>query len=282
MQPTLTFFSILLTLSTFSHASRLAPAKRSNLAPRENCPVLSPSEKLIKKEIVDGDQECLPDPSKPSTQPFSAAAIAAAAESAIASTAASAAQALEAAQNSVGISAGTLVAANPDPCGPPTGQAPGSLSTCHANVSVANLGQPSAYGVQCANDGSGYTLEQSTCADSSITMCDQISGLYGAGYQRTDTWVWTTQDGNCTFGYWLPKNGAPPPSFERCQKQITSVINQYCAGPVFNAGGVNLKVFPGAGASNTSSTGLPVDPLYPSYVMLPFQSHCGINAVDVC
>ena len=80
----------------------------------------------------------------------------------------------------------------------------------------------------------------------------------------------------------LPKNGAPPPSFERCQKQITSVINQYCAGPVFNAGGVNLKVFPGAGASNTSSTGLPVDPLYPSYVMLPFQSHCGINAVDVC
>ena len=80
----------------------------------------------------------------------------------------------------------------------------------------------------------------------------------------------------------LPKNGAPPPSFQRCQEQITSVINQYCAGPVFNAGGVNLKVFPSAGASNTSATGLPVDPLYPSYVMLPFQSHCGINAVDVC
>ncbi|CAF9918039.1 MAG: hypothetical protein ALECFALPRED_000478 [Alectoria fallacina] len=292
MQPTLTLFSILLTLSTFSHASRLAPAKRSNLAPRrQNCPPLSPSEKIItKKEIVDGNQECVPDPSsKPSTQPFSSAAASAfaAAESATTTTTTvSVAEALEAAHNRNGISAGALVPANPDPCGPPTGQAPGaaagSLSTCRANVSVANLGQPSAYGVQCANDGSGYTLEQTTCADSSITICDQISGLFGAEYQRTNTWIWSTQDGNCTFGYWLPKNGAPPPSFERCQEQITSVINQYCMGPVFNAGGVNLNVFPSAGASNASSTGLPVDPLYPSYVMLPFQSHCGINSMDVC
>ena len=212
MQPTLTLFSILLTLSTFSHASRLAPAKRSNLAPRrQNCPPLSPSEKIItKKEIVDGNQECVPDPSsKPSTQPFSSAAASAfaAAESATTTTTTvSVAEALEAAHNRNGISAGALVPANPDPCGPPTGQAPGaaagSLSTCRANVSVANLGQPSAYGVQCANDGSGYTLEQTTCADSSITICDQISGLFGAEYQRTNTWIWSTQDGNCTFGYW--------------------------------------------------------------------------------
>ena len=56
--------------------------------------------------------------------------------------------------------------------------------------------------MQCANDNLGYTLEQSTCSDSLITICDQASGDEGSQYQLTNTWIWTTQNGNCTFEYW--------------------------------------------------------------------------------
>ena len=59
------------------------------------------------------------------------------------------------------------------------------------------------------------------------------------------------------------------------------MINQYCPGPAFNAGGVNVKIFP-PWALPTSSTGLPVDPLYLTYVMMPLKSHWGIDLVDEC
>lgn len=291
MRHVLTLFSILFAFCAFGNASRFAPIQRSRLGPRKSCPATYTS------ETIDGEQHCVapraddyrreivngvpPEGARPNPSRNPAQQSAVAAERATVS----ATEALVISQNNQGISAGAVVPANPDPCGPPTGQAPGvagSLSTCHANVSVADLGQPSYYGVQCTNDNSGFTLEQGTCLDSLLTVCDQISGQWGVQYQDTDTWIWSTEDGNCTFGYWLPKGGAPPPSDGRCQEQITSVISQSCAGPVFNAGGVNVKAFPSAGASNTSSTGLPVDPMYPSYVMMPFKSYCGINVMDDC
>lgn len=326
MRHVLTLFSILFAFCAFGNASRFAPIQRSRLGPRKSCPATYTS------ETIDGEQHCVapraddyrreivngvpPEGVRPNPSRNPAQQSAVAAERATVS----ATEAIVISQNNQGVSAGAVVPANPDPCGPPTGQAPGvagSLSTCHANVSVADLAQPSYYGVQCTNDNSGFTLDQGTCLDSLLTVCDQISGQWGVQYQDTDTWIWSTEDGNCTFGYWwvfsiflgalaldavfttqpppfqenptdgedinrLPKGGAPPPSAERCQGQITSVISQSCAGPVFNAGGVNVKAFPSAGASNISSTGLPVDPMYPSYVMMPFKSYCGINVMDDC
>ncbi|KAF6226152.1 hypothetical protein HO133_009018 [Letharia lupina] len=269
MRHVLTLFSILLAFSAFGNASRFAPAQRSRFGPRKSCPATYTS------ETIDGEQHCVapraedyrreivngvpPEGVRPNPSRNPAQQSAVAAERATVS----ATDAIVISQNNQGISAGAVVPANPDPCGPPTGQAPGvagSLSTCHANVSVADLAQPSYYGVQCTNDNSGFTLEQGTCLDSLLTE----NPTDGEDINR------------------LPKGGAPPPSDGRCQEQITSVISQSCAGPVFNAGGVNVKEFPSAGASNTSSTGLPVDPMYPSYVMMPFKSYCGINVMDDC
>lgn len=104
-----------------------------------------------------------------------------------------------------GISAGNVNISNPDPCGPPfqsSGGAPGTNSTCAANVSVADTTRSNYYGVQCYNIGPRWELEADTCSDAAITVCLQMSGQFGKAYQDTNKWIWTTQQGNCTFGYW--------------------------------------------------------------------------------
>lgn len=81
------------------------------------------------------------------------------------------------------------------------------------------------------------------------------------------------------------KSGVPPLSPGSSLEHEISVINQYrvrSVRRVFNAGGVNVKTFPSTGASNTSFTGLPVDRIYPTYTMMPFQSDCRANSVDDC
>ena len=206
-----------------------------------------------------------------------------------AQAAAAAAQAQIVNDNLRGISSGALNPNAVDPCGPPnslTPGPPGSFKTCHRNVSTKYatsgnaLAANTAYGVNCLNDGTGYTLDQDTCADSVGAICLQISGIWGTKYQTPNQWIWSTENGNCTFGYWLPANGAPPPSDERCREGIIGVMNDACRGPEYNAASVNLVQLPWSNASG-SGTGQAVDAGYPSYVMVAQQSYTGVNKEDI-
>ncbi len=162
-----------------------------------------------------------------------------------------------------------------DPCGPPL-QAPLSsetCSTCHKNVTVTNTTSPLIYGITCSNDPTREPLNTTGCANAMISICYTMAGFYGL--PATDAWVVTpNQSGNCTFGFWLPKGGAPPPSYARCGNQIFGVSAGTCMEPGFNVGSVNLRELPSAGALNVSvkvgeyGTGMPVDGAYPSYVMV--------------
>ena len=193
------------------------------------------------------------------------------------------------AQSQLGISSGQPNASLVDPCGPPDNPAPGapgSFNTCHQNVSTedatssgAALDGFGAYSVRCLNDGTGYVLDQKTCSDSAITICYQISGMYGTKYQTPNQWIWSTENGNCTFGYWLPAGGAPPPSYERCTTGIMGVMNEACQGPKFNAASVNLLQLPWSNSSG-NGTGQAVDAGYPSYIMVAQQSYDGVNSED--
>ena len=193
------------------------------------------------------------------------------------------ATAIEAAQNSAGISSGNVNNSLPDPCGPAV-QNPepaGSRSTCHTNVSVADTRYPSRYGVQCLNDGTGEVLDQNTCAGAIYTICYQISGLWSTRYQATNQWIWSTENGNCTFGYWLPKGGAPPPSYDRCRDQIMAPMNDKCTGPDYNVGAINLKELPAADSrTGIVTTGKALDGGWPSYIMVAQQSFWGVNSMD--
>ncbi|KAL6719467.1 hypothetical protein ACLMJK_003707 [Lecanora helva] len=189
-----------------------------------------------------------------------------------------------AAQSSAGISLDNPDNSLSDPCGPPS-QPPGdasSKSTCHANVSVAETSSKQAYGVYCMNDKTGEALNHNSCDDAMWTICDMIAGGWGSEYQTPDRWTWSTQNGNCTFGYWLPKGGAPPPSPDRCRKQILAPMSEKCRGPEYNVGAVNLRKLPSADASGITGTGLPVDGQYPSYIMVAQKSFCGVNQEDKC
>ena len=183
--------------------------------------------------------------------------------------------------NEVGISAGSPNNALADPCGPPVQAADGGISTCHANVSVADTTSQTYYGVHCLNDKTGEVLQQGSCADALYTICQQISGMWGAKYQTTNEWIWSTTGGNCSFGYWLPEGGAPPPSNDRCTDQIMSPINDACKGPTYNVGTVNLRTLPAADALGRTSNGSAVDAGYPSYIMVAQQSHWGVNREDL-
>lgn len=92
----------------------------------------------------------------------------------------------------------------------------------------------------------------------------------------------TNNNADLDFSFRWPEGGAPPPSLDRCYNQILSPIHDACGASTFNAGSVNLQVFP-AFVNGTVSTGLPVDGDYPSYIMVPQQSYCGINVgMDEC
>ena len=190
------------------------------------------------------------------------------------------------AHSDTGISSGTPNNTLPDPCGPPNQDpgAAGSKSTCHQNVSVADVTAKEEYGVFCINDNTGEVLDQGTCSDAMYTICDQITGSFGSGtgYQATNKWIWSTQDGNCTFGYYLPEGGAPPPSSERCYNQIITPMNSACQGPKYNVGAVNLAALPGLDASGAQFTGTAVNAGYPSYIMVAQKSYCGVNSEDAC
>jgi len=182
--------------------------------------------------------------------------------------------------NNLGISQGIPNNAYQDPCGPTSqdrvNAGKNTRSTCHKNVSVSHLDHLNYYGVQCQNDNTGYILNQTTCLNAMATICLQISGMQGSAYQTNDKWIWSTWENNCTFGYWLPSNGAPAPSFQRCYEQIVAPINEACTQEAgWNVGSVNLRELPVKG-----STGSPVDGSYPSYVMIAQGSYWGVNAED--
>lgn len=106
-----------------------------------------------------------------------------------------------------GIGGGTYSPNLTDPCGPPnhslqlSAGAPGSNSTCHGNVSIADTTQQTYYGVNCFNNSAAPLL--SDCGEAMQSMCEQISGESGSGYQATNQWFYgTAQDGVCTYGYW--------------------------------------------------------------------------------
>ena len=182
--------------------------------------------------------------------------------------------------DSVGIASGSPNPSLPDPCGPPV-QSPAaaeSMSTCTQNVSVSDLSAHSYYGVNCWNDGSESALDLGTCSDAMMVICNHIS-TGGALYNVTDKWIWSTEGGNCTFGYWLPLGGAPAPSFDRCLDQIYSPMKENCVGPGFNVGSINIASggLPDGLVNGKVGTGVTVRGNYPSYVMLPLKSFYGIN-----
>lgn len=79
----------------------------------------------------------------------------------------------------------------------------------------------------------------------------------------------------------LPEGGAPPPSYERCYEQIISPMHGACGEPKYNAGSVNIRVMPSY-VGGKLSMGMAVDENFPSYVMVPQKSYCGVNSEDLC
>jgi len=147
------------------------------------------------------------------------------------------------------------------------------------NVSVADITSQEYYGVQCLNDNTGEILQQGTCSDAIMTICDQMTGLLGSSYEVTNKWIWSTPGGNCTFGYWVPEGGAPAPSYDRCLKQIYGPMNDKCRGPEFNVGSINLRELPKA-VNGVVTNGMAVEPGYPSYIMVAQSSMWGVNDED--
>ncbi|KAL6714701.1 hypothetical protein ACLMJK_008126 [Lecanora helva] len=183
-------------------------------------------------------------------------------------------------QDAMGISVGTSNDTLPDPCGPSL-QAQGeanSTSTCHASVNTTDVHAQQYYGIECWKDATGAVIDEDFCETSILTICSQISGLSGTAYQSTNEWIWSTNDGNCTFGYWLPEGGAPPPSYLRCMDQIYGPMVESCAETLpYNGGSVNLKQLPKASVNEIVTNGTAVDPMYPSYIMVAQRGYEGIN-----
>ena len=228
-------------------------------------------------------------PSRPEARAVGVAGIAAASRKPVPSPTAptpnAETSATAAANNALGISVGSPNYTLPDPCGPPV-QPPGepsSKSTCDASLDISDLASPKYYGVQCRNDNSGETIDTNGCwsSDAIQDICFQISGMYGSKYQDTGKWLWSTQTGNCTFGYWLPEGGAPPPSHERCEVDIYEPMITECGGRGdANVGSVNLRDIPSANASGIMSNGTAVNSDYPSYIMVAQSSYWGVNSED--
>ncbi|KAL6712917.1 hypothetical protein ACLMJK_009472 [Lecanora helva] len=202
-------------------------------------------------------------------------------------------------QNAYGISTGTPDFSLPDPCGPPqqVSASPGTLSTCHLNISIADTTSTSAYGATCLKTSDPAlasitrTLDVNACANAMIEICYALSGTYGPPAQ--DAWVFTngTQTsssssfgedggGNCTMGFWLPEGGAPAPSFLRCVDGIFGPLVGTCGSERKGGGGggaVNLEVLPGFGVGRggeneggvdrvgVGGTGVAFESGYPSY-----------------
>ena len=175
--------------------------------------------------------------------------------------------------NDLGISTGIPNPELPDPCGPPI-QAPGvanSSSTCHSEVITNRTKADQAYGATCLNEASAplpitQELDVKACANAMIQICYALAGSYGE--PPTDKWVFTNGSaldqygsfgseggGNCTAGFWLPKGGAPAPSFLRCVDGIFAPLVQACGGKVKNAGSIAGNGGPATGAVETVGYG---------------------------
>lgn len=153
-----------------------------------------------------------------------------------------------------------------DRCGPAE-QKPGTPSTCNATVQVAN--QPSIYSLQCRrNENLKATLNYAACLNVIVDICNKLT----FPHVETDRWIWTPPtNAGCALGFWLPSgNGSDaafPPSYERCSAGIFEPMAKACTNPQWNnVGGVNLKTLPDA-----TTSGMAVNPLYPSYVIAPMQ-----------
>ena len=190
-------------------------------------------------------------------------------------------------QISTGLSFGTPNASLPDPCGPTT-QPPGpanSTSTCHANVSVVDTGNSTAYGVQCFNDGTENQLNATSCSVAQANICGQLCAATTVGTPlrdpRYNEWVWNApnaESGKCSMGFWLPdpkEGGAPVPSYGRCVGQIFQVMMDACSSQHgWNGASVNLRDMNGTvvgdGHEGREGEGKPVPVRrgYASYVIM--------------
>lgn len=167
-------------------------------------------------------------------------------------------------------------ATGPDQCGPtaPDSRVPDS---CDSYV-AESTGSAQPYEVSCLNDGSGATLNITSCMLLIPIMCSEE-------WQDPSEWLWASDSG-CSLGSYLPKRqnadgsstgAAPWPSQDKCEILVYSSMIEECTDDSdsnkYNVMAVNLPTLP----SNTG-TGTQVDAGYASYVISPYQLR---NETDV-
>lgn len=163
--------------------------------------------------------------------------------------------------------ASTCSLASFDRCGPAT-QVPGTPSTCNATL-TNSPGAPAVYGVLCTQSSDlQASLVGGTCVNAATDICNKLTDPHVI----RDRWIWSAPGFfGCALGFWLPSgNGtdaAFAPDWNRCMEGIFLTMAANCTNPSWNnIGSVNLRILP-----NSTTTGLPVDPLYPSYLIAPRQ-----------
>lgn len=154
-------------------------------------------------------------------------------------------------------------ATGPDACGPKIPD-PTVPDSCYSYVNEVTA--PAAYGVQCLNDGTGDTLNTTSCEEIIPIMCSDE-------FQNAGQWVWATNNG-CSLGSYLPEqNGtgaAMWPNQTQCELLIYEAMLDACDDGTnkYNYAGVNLKVLP----NNTpGGEGEQVNAGYGSYLISPTQ-----------
>ncbi|KAL8926670.1 MAG: hypothetical protein Q9208_002744 [Pyrenodesmia sp. 3 TL-2023] len=154
-----------------------------------------------------------------------------------------------------------------DRCGP-ANQAPGTPNTC--NATITNPGRDVVYGSRCFRDESLRSgLVKENCLNAAIPdICNKLTNPHVLRNQ----WTWTSPAIiGCALGFWLPAgNGTDAtfaPEYNRCLVGIYTPLVNFCTNPTWNnAGSVNIRLMP-----NSTQSGIPVDPFYPSYVIAPSQ-----------
>lgn len=157
-----------------------------------------------------------------------------------------------------GVSTGPAAAPS-DQCGPriPDPNVPDSCDSF-----VQPVDSPAAYGVNCSSDGTGATLNATSCEELIPILCEKQ-------WQHPGEWTWATYDG-CTLGAFLPPidytGAAPWPAQVNCEVLIYGAMLQTCDDGTnqYNQASVNLRVYP----DNTpGGKGEAVNVGYPSYLI---------------
>ena len=153
-----------------------------------------------------------------------------------------------------------------DRCGP-ADQAYGTASTC--NSTITRTTEPEFYGLQCSrNPALARSLDPQACQAAQEDICNRLTDAHVI----KDRWIWTNPAFiGCSLGFWLPSgNGSDAafaPNYDRCMEGIFGPMTTLCTKPSWNnIGAVNLAALP-----DSTSSGTPVNPYYPSYVIAPVQ-----------